>query len=856
MFDRRRATCIAVAVPCCLALAPGAALAQRDSVTVQAGAHYEASGLKEDFLGPDYRDFWTTPIRVPVLDLRSYAGGLTPVQRGGGNQTVSLRFAGADGREYTFRSVDKNPRLSDEPALIETVVGDIIQDQVSSLHPAAALMVPPILEAIGVLHPRPLLAVMPDDPALGEFRAEYAGMLGMIEERPDEREGDRPGFGGFTKIVATETLFERLEESPRNQVKQAEYLTARLADLMLGDWDRHADQWRWAEVERGGVTYYRPIPRDRDYAFVDYDGWVMVAGRSVSPNAVRYTRRFELSGLTLNARELDHRFLTGLERAEWDSVTAFIRSRVTDAVIDEAMRRVPPEFLGPTADDIAATLRWRRDHLGEAAASFYETLATEVDVRGTDEPDLAVVDRGSDGTVRVRLFPRPPAGDSPTGQPSFDRVFRADETHEVRVYLHGGDDRAVARGGAGESLFVRLIGGGGDDLLVDSSTVSGLTAFHDDDGDNTFVRGPGTKVETREYDPPDAEQALSGESFRDWGSLWNFTPSVNYQSTDGLILGFGRAFTRFGFRKVPYAYRVAADGRIGLGNGAMALRVSGDLRRTASRDGLSFQVEGTQLDPIHFYGFGNDTEAAEPSSFYVVRQNRLTGWASWYKGIGERGRISAGPIVKFTRTQLPEGRPFSAAHTGNRTFGQIGAQTRLVMDWRDELLFPRSGAVVDVGGSGYPAVWDANEEFGEVHAVASTYLTPGEGLSPTLALRVGGKHLWGDAPIHESAFLGGSATVRGYSFERFAGDAMVFGSAEARMPLARVRLLVRGDLGVLALADAGRVYLDGESPEGWHTAYGGGLWFRFQVRSTLLAASASYAYGERGIVYLKLGLPF
>ena len=129
-------------------------------------------------------------------------------------------------------------------------------------------------------------------------------------------------------------------------------------------------------------------------------------------------------------------------------------------------------------------------------------------------------------------------------------------------------------------------------------------------------------------------------------------------------------------------------------------------------------------------------------------------------------------------------------------------------------------------------------------------------MTPTLALRLGGKQVWGDAPIHESAFLGGSATVRGYSFERFAGDAMLFGNAEARMPLARVRLLVRGDLGVLALADAGRVYLEGESPGGWHTAYGGGLWFRFQVRSTLLAASASYAQGERGIVYLKLGLPF
>ena len=102
--------------------APDHALAQSDSVTVQANADYGASGLKEKILGTDYRHEWTVPMRVPLLDLDSFAGGLTATQRGGGNQTVSLRFLGADGREYTFRSVEKYPRLADEPALANTVI--------------------------------------------------------------------------------------------------------------------------------------------------------------------------------------------------------------------------------------------------------------------------------------------------------------------------------------------------------------------------------------------------------------------------------------------------------------------------------------------------------------------------------------------------------------------------------------------------------------------------------------------------------------------------------------------------------------------------------------------------------------
>ena len=829
----------------------------QDSVSVAAGPQYAASGIKAVLLGADYRDAWATRIRVPVLDLDRYAGGVTATERGGGNQTISLRFQSTDGREYTFRSVDKYPRLPDEPALAGTVVGAVIQDQVSSLHPAAALIVAPILDAVGVLHPEPMLAVMPDDPDLGEFREEFAGMLGLIEERPDEQEGDRPGFGGFTKIVATETLYERREESPANRVDATAYLTARLVDLMIGDWDRHHDQWRWAEVEEaGGVTRYLPIPRDRDYAFVDYDGLIMVAGRSFAPNAVRFDRSYNLDGLTLNAREVDHTFLTELDRADWDSVTAFVVSRVTDAVIADAVNRLPAALAGPEAEEIASILRWRRDNLPAVAEGFYQLLATEVDVRATDEDDSALVERMSDGSVRVRLFPRSEGGAGGPPGVYYDRLFREPETHEIRVYLHGGDDHALVRGGEGRSIMVRVIGGGSDDVLVDSSTVRGLTAFYDDSGDNQFVRGRGTAVDTDEYDDPEPEQALSGESFRDWGSLRRWGPAIDYQSTEGPIVGITRRYTRFGFRQVPYAFMIAGKAEVGLYNGAIAAELTGDFRRSGSRGGFTGELSASQLDPIHFYGFGNDTDSPEDADFYVVRQNRFLAGASWYREFGTSTRFSIGPVATFIRTQEPAGTPFAAAHVGGRHYGQVGGRSSLLIDTRDAVLFPRRGTLVEVGGSGYPAVWDADGAFGEAHAVAAGYLTPAIPLAPTLALRVGGKQIWGDFPVHEAAFLGGSSTIRGYTFQRYAGDAMVFGNAEARVPVGEVKLIVRGDLGVLGLADAGRVYVDGDSPEGWHTAYGGGLWFRFQVRSSLIAASAAYAQGEKGTLYLKLGVPF
>ena len=68
-------------------------------------------------------------------------------------------------------------------------------------------------------------------------------------------------------------------------------------------------------------------------------------------------------------------------------------------------------------------------------------------------------------------------------------------------------------------------------------------------------------------------------------------------------------------------------------------------------------------------------------------------------------------------------------------------------------------------------------------------------------------------------------------------------------------MLLPGELGLFGLADAGRVYLDGESSDSWHSALGGGVWIAFLDRANTI--SVAYAKGrERGGVYMSLGFMF
>ncbi len=180
-----------------LALAAHAPAHAQDTVVV-AGAHYAAGGLWRLIFGTEYRRLWTAPVAARVLDLHSFAGGLTPVSRGGGFQTKSLWLRGRDGYLYGFRSVDKDPEVPE--GLEDTFIQSLVQDQTSSQHPGSPPVVAGLLTAAGVLHTEQQLVVIPDDPALDTFHLRFAGTLGYLERRAVVDTG-RPGFAGAIEIV-------------------------------------------------------------------------------------------------------------------------------------------------------------------------------------------------------------------------------------------------------------------------------------------------------------------------------------------------------------------------------------------------------------------------------------------------------------------------------------------------------------------------------------------------------------------------------------------------------------------------------------------------------------------------------
>ncbi|HMQ46402.1 MAG TPA: metallophosphoesterase [Saprospiraceae bacterium] len=831
---------------------------------------FNNSFLWRFFWGKHYRDSYEVTVNVPAIDLEEHKGGLTPLKRGGGYQTNSLRLGTEEGKEYVIRSIDKDASRTLSYPFNQSIASDLLRDNFSASHPLSALPVSVLAKAAGVYHTNPELVYLPRQPALGIFNEEFGDGLYVMEERPDDDHwGEAEQFGNSDNIVSTSDVLEEIFNEHDEQVDYPWVVRSRLFDVLIGDWDRHDDQWRWAEIDQEATDFYRPIPRDRDQAFSKYDGLVLGLGRQTAPN-IKKLMVFKgdlkkVKWLTYNGRHFDRTFLSGASWETWEAEAQQIQQSLDDATIERAFTSTWPESIyALDGAAIAAKLINRRNDLLRIARQYYLQTAAEVDVIGTNKKDLFAVERLENGATRVAVYDANKAGEKQ--EKIYDRTFLPDETRQIVLYGLDGDDFFEISGQAKKAILVRIVAGLGEDTYTDQSDIKNggkSLVFYDPLSEKRHLEmGKETKLFLNDNPFYNTLYRRSLDYEFDYGML---LPSAAYNLDDGFLLGISGQYTTYGFKKAPYASHHQYYGQYALATSGFLLGYKGEFIDVFGKWELTLDAQAQgPLYAINYYGDGNETLDPTQSvgdaddadlDFNRVRQRLVSFAPAITRRMNEQSEFSIGPTFESIRIDRTEGRYID--QIGDRFDPELfdGLEflgLRTIFDYRntDSPAIPTRGVGLYTELGWKQQLDDTEKSFPYLNAALTAYQQLDASASLVFATRIGVEHRFSDGyEFFQAATLGGpgpNANFRGFRRNRFTGKTAFYQNIDLRWRILNSgNKVVPFSLGLLAGFDHGRVWIEEEESELWHYSYGGGLWISpFDL--LVIKASLFFPDGEAG----------
>jgi len=834
-----------------------------------AASVYDPNMTKKDdvykfFFGKHYRRTYSKEINVPTADLTKLYGGLTPTRMGGGHQTNSLRLIDNENREYNMRAVKKSATRFIQSVAFKndyvvkdfenTITEKFLLDFYTTTHPYYPMVIPTMQQALGIYHSQPKLFFVPKQSALKEYNEDFGDELYLIEERPTVEHQAIERFGSPKDIISTDEMLANIQKSKNVKVDKEMYMRVRLFDMLVGDWDRHSDQWRWAEFHENGDTIYRPIPRDRDQVFPRYDGLFFDLIMGIPPLRHMQDYKDKIKSVKWFNREpypLDLAIIEASDLMQWEKQAKYIQDNLTEEIIKKSFEALPKEVKNNYDNTIIERILQRKEDLMQYAEDYHQILSKIVILKGTNEQEEIIVTRKPKGKTHVLIL----SGENK--EVILDHEFDKKLTKEIRIYGLNDSDTFKVDGKGTNPILVRLIGGIDDDVYEvkrskkvkiydykngnDVASSSFLTQ-------KTFVND--YEINTYDYTAPKY-------------NLFTMLPNVGYNPDDGLMIGLSPTYTINGFDSKPFSQRHSLNLNYFFATNGFEAKYKGTFIKAIGKWHLD--INGRYTSPTfssNFFGLGNESENYQKEygmDFNRVRQESYQIGPSVYKIFRNTGRLDLFANYKFIKVEENLDRIVSYSNDVNpsvfrgQNFTEIGG--KYVFRNYDNESLPKLGMTFIAD-----AKWVTNNEL-LAHNFVSTEVNLGftHKISAngklTIASMVKGKAIFGNGyEFYQAISLGGDQDLRGYRFGRFTGDKAFLQTSDLRLDLLKIKAGIPMRLGLFTGFDYGRVWLNNENSNKWHTSAGGGIWLN---GAQMLTASISYFKGaDPGRIVFGLNFGF
>ncbi|UOY04820.1 metallophosphoesterase [Muricauda sp. SCSIO 64092] len=800
----------------------------------------DKTGFYKMVWGERYRKYYATKVKAPTVDLDTLYGGLVPIRKGGGHQSKSLRLQHKDGRQFVMRALRKSAELYLQALAFQEkyVVGEfedtftesILLDFYTGSHPYAPFAVGTLSDAVGIFHTNPKLFYIPKQKALKGFNVDFGDELYMIEEHVSEGH-DLDSFGKTEKIESTDDFIGKLRKDEEYLVDANTYVRARLFDMLIGDWDRHVDQWRWARFKKeDGTKVFKPIPRDRDQAFsIMGDGALMAFASRAVPSLrlfegfqeeIRSVKGFNSSPMTF---ALDMALLSETTLEDWMEQAKYIQQHIDAKTVDKAFQQFPEEVRDETVDNMKTILLKRKESLVKTAESYYGVLNKYSVITGTDKDDHFVINPLDNGRVDVKAYRI--KGGKKTDL-FFDKVFDPDQNKEIWVYGLDDDDIFEVNGNTGQ-IKVRLIGGQNNDVYKINEKAKNVHVYDFKAKKNSYEEAFAGKIhKINDYDT-NTYQFIKIKSSNN-----QFLPSIGFNPDDGLRVGATNTYTFNGFRQNPFTQQHTLNAAYYFATNGFDFGYRGEFANVFEKVNLELEAKFTSPNfAINFFGFGNDTPNFDDDVDFdfnrvKIRQLHFSPSLVWRGFLGSK--VKLGVSYENFDVEETEGRFIEGFFTnlGRDTQQEFfGVNASYSYSNFDNEAFPTMGMAFSLEGGYTTNLNDADRTFGYViPSLSFDYrLVPSGQL--VLATKFKGHfNIGDDFEFYQAASIGANNGLRGFRFQRFTGKTAYFQNTDVRWSFRERRTgLLPVTPGIYGGFDYGRVWIPNEDSDTWHNSYGGGF---------------------------------
>ncbi|SFN84925.1 Surface antigen [Chryseobacterium oleae] len=815
----------------------------------------QKGGIYRWLWGEHYRKYYGIPVDAPTGDLASLNGGFTPFREGGGNQSNSLRLKAADGQEFVMRGVKKSAvRFLNNMAFKKSTFGNelnntfpekFLLDFYTTNHPFTPFSVGNMADKLNIFHSNPKLYYIPKQYALGEYNENYGDEMYMIEERFSSDPKTLASLDNAKDIVSTDDVLKNFTKNYKYSVDRESYIRARIFDMLIGDWDRHSDQWKWAEYQDGDKVIYKPIPKDRDQAFSKYDGAAFKIIMNVP--AIRHMKTFKeeiknVKWMNMEPYPMDILFLKGATQEEWTAQAKYIQEHLTDADIDDAFTNLPKEVKDETIADIQRKLKVRKTKLQDYAAQYYDVLQKKVSLAGTVNPDQFVITKNGH-SVTVKQYKLDKNKENP--ELVFEKTYDDSKTKELWIYGLEDDDIYDVSGDGRPKMNIRLVGGYNHDVynIADGKSVK----IYDFKSQKNTYNGSGTKNISDDYD-------INTYNYKH--PKYNFFagyPNLDYNPDDGVIIGVLANYTVNNFIRAPYTQKHSLRANFYTATGGFNVAYKGIFKKAIS--GWDFNLDAAYTTPRfseNFFGLSNESKYDKENTEREYNRARISKF-NFAPSISKKSWMNLQHQFQLTFEdnkvqqkgnrfvdQSPDVRPevfksqqfaganytFSFKNLDNTAFPTLGLEFLINADWRTNLAHTEKNFFTLNGTLTLDHRLDKRGNF--VFANSSN------------AMWISNNNF----EFYQAASIGGNNGMRAFRNDRFSGKSYFTNNSEIRWDFGRVRNnIIPANMGVLIGYDIGRVWNDNEDSTKWHQSVGAGFWMSVV---DMFSARLNYFHGSDG----------